>query len=225
METCDYLKFQHPFTCIVSGTTSSGKTKLVRQILSDWKYIIKIKSNKLRVMWCFGQMQDLYKVTVKNVEMIYYEGVPTLSDIQNLKPDIIVMDDLMDEVKKDVVKLFTRGSHHLGISVFFIVQNLFNTNLRTISLNSHYIIIMKGLRTTHQVEFLARQIFPGKSKSVLSAYKLATQKPYGYLLIDLHPNSLDQFRLRTRILHDDVSASSRDKHSCTPIYFDINLEQ
>ena len=225
MNACDYLKFQHPFTCIVSGTTSSGKTNLVRRILSNWKYVINIRTSKLKVLWCFGQMQDLYKFAIDNVEIVYFEGVPTLSDIQNIQPNIIVMDDLMDEIKKDVVKLFTRGSHHLGISVFFIVQNLFNTNLRTMSLNSHYIILMKGLRTTQQVEFLARQIFPGKSKNVLSAYKLATQKPYGYLLIDLHPKSLDQFRLRTRILHDEVSDSLRNKHSCTPVYFDINLEE
>ena len=31
------LKFKHPFTCIVSGMTSSGKTLLVRNILKNWK--------------------------------------------------------------------------------------------------------------------------------------------------------------------------------------------
>src|SRR6266705_4415768 len=175
MSDCNHLKFKHPFTCMVSGTTSSGKTHLVRRILSNWKYIIDIKLNRLKILWCFGQHQDLYKIPIKNVDINYYEGLPSLNDIKSIAPHVIVLDDLMEDVKKDVVTLFTRGSHHMNISVFLIVQNLFNPNLRTISLNSHYIIIMKGLRTTHQVEFLARQIFPGKSKSVLSAYKLATQ--------------------------------------------------
>ena len=42
-----------------------------------------------------------------------------------------------------VVDLFTRGSHHRGISVLYLAQNLFPPGKlsRTISLNSHYMYV------------------------------------------------------------------------------------
>ncbi len=47
--------FKHPFTCMVSGPTSSGKTILIREILSGYKNIINIETNNLRVVWAYGQ--------------------------------------------------------------------------------------------------------------------------------------------------------------------------
>ena len=63
---------------------------------------------------------------------------------------LLVLDDLMSECSKDqrVSDLFTRGSHHKGISVLYLTQNLFPPGKlsRTISLNSHYFIIFKNPR-------------------------------------------------------------------------------
>ena len=49
-----------------------------------------------------------------------------------------------------------------------------------------------------KVVTLVRQIYPGKSKFVVVAYKDATKEPYGYLLIVLRPETDDNYRIRIK---------------------------
>jgi hypothetical protein len=74
------------------------------------------------------------------------------------------------------------------------------------SLNAHYIVLFKNPRDANQVSTLARQMYPGRSKFLLEAFRDATEKPYGYLLIDLKPDTDEKYRIRTNIFSDD------DKH-------------
>jgi hypothetical protein len=91
------------------------------------------------------------------------------------------------------------------VSVVFITQNLFHKNkfVRTMNLNTHCIVMFKNPRDAGQVAILARQIYPGKSHFVVEAFKDATKEPYGYLLIDLRPDTDDRYRIRTKIFPDD----------------------
>ena len=102
-----------------------------------------------------------------------------------------------------ITQFFTRGSHHTSTSVFFLTQNLFEKGLRTISINSHYIVLFKNLRDQTQIKTLAKQIFPDKPKYLLESYKDATSKQYGYLLIDITTSCDDNLRLRTNIFKDE----------------------
>ena len=72
------------------------------------------------------------------------------------------------------------------------------------SLNSHYMIIFKNPRDTLQVQTLVRQMYPGKSKFLTDAYKDASEKPYGYLVLDLKPETGEKFRVRTNIFPGEV---------------------
>jgi hypothetical protein len=71
------------------------------------------------------------------------------------------------------------------------------------SLNAHYIVLFKNPRDANQVSVLARQMYPGKSKFMLEAFKDATEKPYGYLLIDFKPETDEKLRVRTNIFTSD----------------------
>jgi hypothetical protein len=216
------LKFKHPFNMIISGMTQSGKTIFVSRLIKNWKNLLKINKNQLKILFCFKENHP--NLFAKNVEFIYYKNLPNLSDLKKFSPDIVVLDDLMTDVNLEVCELFTVHSHALEISVIFIVQNLFNKNkyMRTISLNSHYFVIMKGIRNENQVEILARQTFGKKSKDVVDAFKFATQEPYGYLVFDFHPNTNRELILRTRIFEEEIPPSLARKHSIAPIYFDIS---
>ena len=105
-----------------------------------------------------------------------------------------------------LTRLFTVGSHHRNLSVIFIVQNLFHQGkeMRNLSLNSHYIILFKNPRDRFQVSVLARQMYPGKAKFLEEAYNDATKGHYGYLILDLKPDTDEDFRVRTGILPGDV---------------------
>jgi hypothetical protein len=71
------------------------------------------------------------------------------------------------------------------------------------NLNTHYLVIFKNPRDANQVATLARQMYPGRSKFVLEAFEDATKRPYGYLLIDLKPDTDEKYRIRTNVFPDD----------------------
>mgnify|MGYP006048206395 FL=1 len=107
----------------------------------------------------------------------------------------------MDQTNSDVTAIFTKVSHHRSVTVLYMTQNLFfkNKELRTITLNAHYLVLFKNIRDVGQVGVLARQMYAGKSKLLIEVFKAATSVPFGYLLIDMRPETLDDYRLRTRI--------------------------
>jgi hypothetical protein len=111
----------------------------------------------------------------------------------------------MAETNDNTASIFTRGSHHKDISVVYLSQNLFygSKHNRTISLNTHYLMLFKNPRDATQIEFLARQMFPSNPKYLTQSFRDATGKAYGYIFIDLKPDTDDNMRLKTDIFPDD----------------------
>ncbi|GFS84343.1 uncharacterized protein TNCV_4605581 [Trichonephila clavipes] len=56
---------------------------------------------------------------------------------------------------------------------------------------------MKNRRDQSQITHLGRQLYPRKVKFFQECYADATSKPYGYLLIDLKPETDESLRVRT----------------------------
>ena len=63
------MKLEHPFTCLVSGPSGSGKSSLVKDIIA--KQVIEPKPNK--ILWLYAEDQPLYK-TMQGVEFV--QGIP-----------------------------------------------------------------------------------------------------------------------------------------------------
>jgi hypothetical protein len=207
-----------------AGPTSSGKTVLVRRLLKHHKSIIYFKGmsiEKLKVLWAYEQWQNLYKEEIPNVEMRYVEGLPSEEEILSDKPHIIIIDDLMSELGSDkkLTNLFTKGSHHNDISVIFISQNIFHqgSQMRTISLNCHYMLLMKNSRDKAQIMALAAQIYPNKSKFVIEAFNDATKSEFGYIKVDMKQDTPDNLRIQTRITPEEVPPDC--KYSLSPIAY------
>jgi hypothetical protein len=204
-----HLTFKHPFSCIVAGPSGSGKTILIRRILKNAEVLISNLSYPINVLWAYGQFQPLYNVPLDNssVNVIYNEGLPKEEEIKSLKPDLIVIDDLMQELAKSelVEKLFTKWSHHHNISVIFVAQNMFYNSaiMRTLNVNAHYLILMKNPRDRAQVINLAKQIYPYNIKFLVEAYMDATKPAYGYIKIDLTPDTPENLRIQSRITPEE----------------------
>ena len=196
------LKLRHPFTMMVAASTGGGKTWLVKNLLKNREQWISPAPQ--RIVWIYGQWQPLYaemQRIIRDIEFV--KGIPVnIEDEQFLNPaiqNLIVIDDLMSEASNDkrICDLFTKGSHHRNLSVICLVQNLYyqGRESRTMSLNSQYLVLFNNPRDQQQIAVLARQMYPGQNEKFLSTYRMATSKPFGYLLIDLKPDTPNDKRL------------------------------
>ena len=150
----------------------------------------------------------VYRNVVAMPHIEFVKGIPTALEQDSYfdvnKHNSIVFDDQMIDASKDkrIVNPFIRGSHHRNLSVIYIVQNLFHQGKgsRSISLNSHYLVLFKNPRDKLHILTLAKQMYPGQTDFVLNQYEEALKRPFDYLLIDLKTTTQDNCRLRTNVL-------------------------
>lgn len=209
-----HLKLKHPFTGLVAGSTGCGKTRFVRQLMRHYRLLTTINEVALRVVYFHGQPQSLFDEPVADNVHIHYVYIREREDfdqaediIRRQAAKLVVVDDLQSELggNESLAALFTRGSHHLGFSILFIVQNLFHRGkeVRTLSLNSHYLFAFKNARDRSQLDPLGRQVLPGNAPAFREMYADATREPYSYLLIDCTPDTPDAIRFRARITPEE----------------------
>src|SRR6266571_8506345 len=120
-----HLQFKHPANILISGPSGSGKTVLVRNILKHFKELFyNLNKNKIKVLWSYGQWQPLLDLKInKFVAIKYIQNIPTERDIKRFNPDILIIDDMMNEMskQKDFENIFIKKSHHLNVTVIFLV--------------------------------------------------------------------------------------------------------
>ena len=198
-----------PFTMLVSGASGSGKSSFTRKLLSSGDLLVSAPS---RVVWCYGvpdaiggngdsAWRTLMESRGTSVE--YHHGLHSEELLSNGNM-VCIIDDLMCEAKSSgiVSDIFTKYSHHNNITCICLLQNLFpkGSQMRNISLNSNYIVMMKNSRDRAQINHLARQMYPGKSTFLTAAYEDATKREaYSYLLLDFKNTTPDQLRVRSGI--------------------------
>jgi hypothetical protein len=198
------LLLKHPWTCLVAGATSSGKSTIVARLINSLPSIMTPDLPKpIRVIWCMGSYASPAISDSKQISLKVIVGPPP----EEPDCDVLIIDDQMSDMvdSKKLSDLFSKHSHHKRISIFFIVQNVFAQGryMRNITLNAHYLILTKSRRDLTQVKKMGQQLF-GRSDYFFSAYKKAVlDRPYGYLLVDLSPSTDEKFRLRTDILPDE----------------------
>ena len=197
------VQFHHPFTCIASGSTGAGKTFFLLKLIAERHDLIK--PTPIRVIYSYKRYQKVFDQLIQHgVEVVLKQNYKLNPDV----PTLLIIDDQMEDGGTvDIAQLFTVDSHHCNCSVIFVMHNLFHQTqkYRTAALNSHYFILFKSPRGPSQIAHLARQLYGGgghKVRRMVEAYTDATAKPYGYLLVDLHPLTPEALRLRTDILRD-----------------------
>lgn len=196
------LRLVNPFTMLVAGASSSGKTSLVAQMMNARQQLYSKKAGK--VYYFYRVRND---EAFRNMPWVdeFIMGLPTMNwleqNIDTEENETVVIDDLALEVDMDTARIFTAGSHHLRVNVIFVCQNLFTRNpyFREISTNSNYIVIFKNPRDLSTITNFARQYRPGTSRQVVDIFKRATAHPHTYLFFDLKQSTEDRLRIRSNL--------------------------
>ena len=193
--------FLHPTRCLVAGPSACGKSEFIKRVIrSRNEGLFNVTLS--RIVYTYKYPQAWF-VDFPDVE--FTRNMPT--GLTATEPSMVVFDDIVCDanVLPECAAFFTRASHHLNASVFFITQNLFaqSAHYRTISLNATQFVLFKSIRGQRQIEHLGRQLYADRAtlRDFMRVYKHATRTPYSYLVVDLEPTQTH--RLRSHIFPSD----------------------
>lgn len=204
------LRFQKGATHMVAGSPGSGKTYSVAEILRNIPDMF-VDGDKIKnVVFFYASWQDIYdQLEQSGVVTKWIQRMPTneefLQEVEPYKRDggsIVVIDDYMSEISKELVEIVSVSSRHNNVSTFLLFQSLFPTDResRQVSLNIKYIWVFKNPRENAQFGYLVRQIAPRKSAWMVDAYQAATEEPFTYVLLDLTQSTPEYLRMRSSVL-------------------------
>ena len=191
---CDDLKFKHPFSCIVSGTSGSGKTSFCICFLQILNASCIERAFDGGTIWCYSEKNAVSSRQQLPTNITYNKGVAENFSNARGKPCLVILHDLLNDVySKQVCNLFTRGMHHRNISLILITQNLFHQGsyCRDISPNAHYLVALKNVRDKKQFMYLAHQVYPEDCIGLYNAYLDANRRTHGYLILGLTEDTND----------------------------------
>ena len=170
---------------MVIGSTNTGKTTMILRLIKEQL----IEPMPQKIFYLYGAKQPFMDTWNKGQtpKIEFIEGLD-LSVVDSYKgPKLLIIDDLMLDLSKDLTNHVIAGSHHKQTTTIYVTHSIFlnNENYRLISNNCQYIILMKNKRNFSQVVTLARQVLGAEYNRVVEAYKYV--KPYEFVLLSFHP--------------------------------------
>ena len=187
--------FRTPLTILFAGSSGAGKSQLVKRIVGRLEEVFDRPPKQIII--CYGRIQTVYD-EIKNAAKIPVKLVQGLPPDLNPPPRTLLIIDDLQEHTEIICDYFTKHSHHSDCDVIYITQNLFLKSAahRTASLNAHVITVFKNPRDKAQVMCLERQVSPDNPKFIMDAYRQATLRPFGHLILNLKQDTPDYLRLR-----------------------------
>lgn len=186
---------------MIVGPSCSGKTQLVSQLLKNVQELFDEQPQ--RILYYHG---TLIPPQVNIDGCLFRQGLPSEDEIKSFNKDFVILDDLMEDCKKNnlVTKLFSQVAHHSHVTFFLLLQNFFHIS-RSQTLNAHYLFFMMNARDKLSIRNLAIQMYPNNSQFLVQAFENATRdRPYGHLFIDLTADMLDDLRVRGNIFDEKI---------------------
>ena len=180
----------------IVGPSGSGKSHLIFEWLKIGTF--QLKFDKIFYFYqhyqpLYGQMQRKNLKFIQGVDFELIENVPN-----NGTKYLLIFDDSCEEISnsKQFVKVATAGRNK-GLNTIYIKHNLFHQSKlgRDVEIQNTHIVLFKSPRDVLQINTLSQQL--GLGSQLKEWYQDATSTPYGHLLIDLTPKTVDSPRYCT----------------------------
>ena len=142
-------KWNHPASCIFSGSSGTGKTNLAYELVKNQHFTKKIKH--VFYFGCDNEHSNRlnWDKTLPEISVTYEEGLPSSSFFSKIpKNSLVVIDDqFYDAVNaSQLANAFTFDRRHRKFSIILITQNLFEKGKynKTIRNNCEILVLFRN---------------------------------------------------------------------------------
>ena len=185
----------------IVGPSGCGKTKLLCEILKNRDNIFRPDFDS--IIFFYLHWQPIYEEILLSDPNILFKNTVNWEEINastGKKRTLLIFDDMYVSVCQtdEFLNLIISGRRK-NLHVIWLKHNLYqkNNNAKTIDVNTTHMLLLQNPRDLMQIDCLGRQL--GCRNLLLSAYKRATQDPFGHLLIDLDPRCHKYLRFASEI--------------------------
>ena len=200
------VSIKWPFKWTLVGSSGSGKTNFVLNIVKRCHALFDQKPDRVIIIYkvfqeIYNTFDEYYPTSLFTEEECDFEEL-TKSNTEKL---LIICDDLYFSKKLDEIsEHFLIKGRHRNTSWIVLTQSIFNQPaLKNISRNSTHMTLFKNVRL-NEPHILFSQLRPKSSKVLQNIYAEATERPYGYLDIDLSQTCPDKLRYKTDLFDSAV---------------------
>lgn len=233
MEGGDVLDatFHHPFTCIVAGPTSSGKSTFVKNLLLHQDTLINTTYDNVIILLgtdatentvLTSLKKNLPSVLIVEVKKMFPTNSEFCADFPSFfnefvlekykgQKNCVIFDDLMYELAECniLVDMFTKKSSHSNLTTIFITQNIFwkgtgkhAADNVTIYRNTQVLVLFQNPMDSSVFATVAKRLSPSRFKHLQSKLLTAADK-YRYIVIQGDFRVPQKLRYSTQIFNDD----------------------
>ena len=196
------FRLESPALLLLVAGSGAGKTYLAKQAVENRAHIFKHKFEK--IIWHYSEWQQIYESLQSDHGVIFIEGPPTPDQYPpSESPKWVICDDFQDQITKnntDFVHFAIKSIHHRNLHFWLLLQTRFPPKMKQISLQAHYVILMKQRRDLSQIRSFVLQVAPSNWRALMEAYYDATLEPHSHILFDFHPRQKDFLRIRSGLL-------------------------
>ena len=182
---------------LLVGLSGSG----ILNLIFEWLKVDTFQMNLIdKIFYFYQHCQPSYgRMQRKNLKFIQGVDFELIENLPNNETKYVLnFDDSCEEIlnSKHFVKIAT-AERHRGLNTIYIKQNLFHrSNLgRDVELQNTHIVLLKSPRVVLQINTLSQQL--GLGSQLKEWYLDARSPPYGLLLIDLTPKTVDSLKYCT----------------------------
>lgn len=201
------LRIQAYSSILCIGASGCGKTVLSVSVALNRDKIFNKPHEKCVIFLKYDQ--DIFHKARETDSSIIL--VNTKDELENELADcescLVIADDfltsaLQAENSRFVSTFFMERCHHSRITFFFQSQLLHPKTGVSWKVNCSHFVLFKSFHASQVAQFF--RSFGTDSKLMQQAYRECTKaKPYSYLFFSVHPNTLENFRVRDSIIPHD----------------------